>query len=229
MTFSFKILRFYAYVLLLLDIIFKIVAFLLLISPLLLLINIRTFNIILSIIILIILIYFLNYFCIWYLINYLYLKREPVFHEYKIESNYIGIVVTTSNLQFWKFLAIFTGGMILLIKYFKEKNLHYKLLTNFDGPFNTKKFREMVYDRNCRELYISGHGRKHRLQISKKQNLYYFLHSCAPKKDKVIQLHCNHGDGKSLADVLDAKEDFLTNKMRNSSQNIRYFLDKTSE
>jgi len=85
----------------------------------------------------------------------------------------------------------------------------------------------MVYDSNCRELYISGHGRKHRLQISKKQNLYYFLYPCAPKKDKVIQLHCNHEGGKSLADVLDAKEDFLTNKTRTSSQNIRYFLDKT--
>ena len=110
MTFSFIILRFYAYLLWLLDIIFKIATISLIISPLLLFVNIRAFVIILSIISLLILIYFLNYFCIWHLINYLSLKREPVFNEYKIQSKYIGIIVTTSDLQFWKYSAISIGG-----------------------------------------------------------------------------------------------------------------------
>lgn len=224
---SFKILRLYGKVLYIMDRFLIIAVIYLFFSPLLLLINARWFSISNLIIILIILIIFLNYFCIWYLINYIYLKRQPKFDEYKIKREYIGIIVTTYDLQFWKYWAIFTGGIIIFIEYLKNKKLPYKLLTNFNEPFDTKIFRKIVYDENCEELYISGHGRKHRLQISKNQNLYYFLYPNAPKKDKVIQLHCNHGGGKSLVDILGAKEDFPTNKLRTSSQNIRYFLKKT--
>lgn len=227
MKLSFKILRHYGRLTYILDKSHTIASIFLLLSPLLLVINFRLFFIVIPIIILIVIIALLNNFCIWYLLNYIYLKRQPKFDEYKIKGDYIGIVITTDNLKFWKYWAIFTGGIIILIEYLKMKNISFKLLTNFDDTFDTKRFRELVFDRRCRELYISGHGRKHKLQISKKQNLYYFLYSNAPKKDKIIQLHCNHGGGKSLADFLDAEEDFLTNKSRTSTKNIKYFLDKT--
>jgi len=209
---SFKILRIYASISYVMDKIFFSAIVFLLATLLLFVIDSKIFFISLLIAYLIFLITFLNYFCIWYLLNYIYLKRQPKFEEYKTKGDYLGIVVTTSNLQFWKYCAIYTSGLILLIGCFKNKKIPYKLLTNFNGPFDTKKFKELVYDENCKELYISGHGRKHRLQISKKQNLYYFLYPNAHKKDKVVQLHCNHGGGKSLADFLN---------------NIKYFLNKT--
>jgi len=224
---SFKILRAYASILYIIYIIFYSAIVSLFAIPLLFIINPKIIPFLLLLVDVIILITIVNYFCIWYLINYIYLKKQPKFEEYKIKGDYVGIVVTTNNLQFWKYFAIYTGGLILLIEYFKNKNIPYKLLTNFSSPFDTKKFKELIFDINCKELYISGHGRKHRLQISKKENLYYFLFSSAPKKDKIVQLHCNHGGGKSLADFLNAKEDFLTDSMRTSTQNLKYFLNIT--
>jgi len=84
----------------------------------------------------------------------------------------------------------------------------------------------MVYNKKCRGLYILGHGRRHGLLISEDEMLYYCEYTDAPKKDFVIQLHCNHMKGKSLSDYLHAKEDFPTDKMRVVNENREYVHEK---
>ena len=156
----------------------------------------------------------------WFFANYHYLKIAP--EEFKVKNNYVGIVVTTTNLQLYKYIFIYGSGILLLIEYLKRKNQPFKLLKKFDKT----KFKDMVYDKKCKGLYILGHGIKHGLRISEDEVLYYCEFADAPKKDFVIQLHCNHLKGKSLAEYLHANEDFSTDKIRRIIENREYLSDK---
>lgn len=111
---------------------------------------------------------------------------------------------------------------MILIEYLKIKNQPFKLLKKFDK----QEFNDMIYDKNCRGLYILGHGRRHGLLISEDEVLYYCEYQDAPKKDFVVQMHCNHMKGKSLADYLCAKEDFPTDKIRTVDENRKYIHKK---
>jgi len=153
-------------------------------------------------------------------INIRYLKN--VQSEYKTKKEYIGIVITTDKLRFSRYFFVYFSDIMLLIEYMKRTNQPFKLLKKFDK----KKFDDMVYDKNCAGLYILGHGRRHGLLISEDEILYYCEYVNAPKKDFVVQLHCNHMKGKSLGDYLCAKEDFLTDKMRTVSENREYVHKK---
>lgn len=156
----------------------------------------------------------------WFLVNYFYLKIVP--EEYKINEKYVGVVVTTTNLPIIKYIFIYESGVFLLIEYLKRKNQPFKLLKKFDK----KKFSDMIYDRNCTGLYIIGHGSRHGLRISKEEMIYYCEYATAPTKDFVIQLHCNHLRGKSLAEYLDAYSDFPLETVRKVIDNQIYFSDK---
>jgi len=162
----------------------------------------------------------------WFFINYLYLQIAP--EEFKIKDKYVGVVVTTTNLARYKYLFIYGSGIFLLIEYLKRKNQPFKLLKKFDK----KKFDDMIYDENCRGLYILGHGSRHGLSISKDEMLYYCEYANAPKKAKkvfIIQLHCNHLKGKPLAEYLDACTDFSMETIRTIEDNKNYFIDKLRE
>jgi len=152
--------------------------------------------------------------------NIRYLKNAP--SEYLVKKEYIGMIVTTNKLRLDRYLFIYFSDIMMLIECLKRKNQPFKLLTKFDK----KRFRNMIYDKNCKGLYILGHGRRHGILISEDEMLYYCEYKDAPKKDFVVQLHCNHMKGKSLGDYLCAKESFPTNKMRMVHENREYTHNK---
>lgn len=152
--------------------------------------------------------------------NIRYLKNAP--SKYLVKKEYIGIVVTTNKLRLNGYLFIYFSDIMLLIELLKRKNQPFKLLTKFDK----KRFDDMIYDKNCKGLYILGHGSRHGLLISADEMLYYCEYKDAPKKDFVVQLHCNHGKGESLADYLCAKEEFPTDKKRAIHENREYIHNK---
>lgn len=152
--------------------------------------------------------------------NIRYIKNTT--SDYNIKNEYVGIIITTSNLKLHRYFFIYFSDIMLLIELLKRKNQSFKLLTKFD----VQKFNDMVYDKKCRGLYILGHGRRHGLLISEDEILYYCEYRDAPKKDFVVQMHCNHMKGKSLADYLYAKEDFPTDKIRMVEENRTYIHEK---
>lgn len=167
---------------------------------------------------------FRRYIYAWRKANELYLKNAP--SEYKIENGgkYIGIIAITANLPEEKYHIVYDSGPMLFIEHLKELNKPFKLVTDV----NKENFSELVNDPNCNELYILGHGRRYGLLITKdKKNLLkYSEFEGSPKKDKVIQLHCNHKKGKSLTEYLDAKSDFKERGKRSNWKNMNYFLRK---
>lgn len=170
----------------------------------------------------------------WYKANKIYLRNAP--KEYLIEKDkkYIGVFVTTTNLNEEKYDFVYGSGVILFIEYLIKKKQPFRLITDV----NEKNFSELVKDTNCENLYIVGHGRRYGLIIgkSKDEMIYYKQFKDAGKKRKVVQLHCNHcrfydkhyGE-KSLTEYLDAELDFKQNKMRYHWNNIKYFSDKLDE
>ena len=167
---------------------------------------------------------FRRYIYAWRKANELYLKNAP--SEYKIEDGgkYIGIVAITTNLSEKKYHIVYDSGPMLFIEYLKEMKKPFELITDV----NKENFSELVNDPNCNELYILGHGRRYGLLITKdKKNLLkYSEFEGSPKKDKVIQLHCNHKKGKSLTEYLDAESDFKERGKRSNWKNMNYFLRK---
>lgn len=129
------------------------------------------------------------------LINYSYIKKVEEEGKKKGEK-YVAVVLT--NKSFKDKLFIYPSGIKLLLMYIKKNKIPYILMKKFD----IKKFRELIYDEKCYGLYIIGHGCRHGLKIDKNEMLYYCSFKDAPKKEFVVQLHCNHGGGESLADAI---------------------------
>lgn len=159
----------------------------------------------------------------WFFVNYFYLKIAP--EEFKTKDKYVGVVVTSTNLPVYKYIFIYASGIFLLIEYLKRKNQPFKLLKKFDK----KKFSDMIYDVNCTGLYILGHGSRHGLRVSEDEMIYYCEFANAPKKEFVIQLHCNHLRGKSLVEYLDAHSDFSMDATRTVNDNQNYLFNKLRE
>ena len=159
----------------------------------------------------------------WLFVNYFYLKIVP--EEFRITERYVGVVITTTNLTVYRYIFVYASGIFLLIEYLKRKNQPFKLLRKFDK----KKFSDMIYDKNCKGLYILGHGTRHGLRVSKDEMVYYCEFANAPKKEFIIQLHCNHLRGKSLVEYLDAQSDFSMETTRTVNDNQNYFFDKLKE
>lgn len=184
---------------------------------------------ILSLLITIIILGFIITNYVWIKINKEYIKGIP--DDYKIDEKkeFFGIVITTSNLAENKYFFIYASGIILLIDYFKRKKQPFKIIKERDEkkPFNKKKFHDLVNNPKCTRLYILGHGRRYGLKISDNELFYYFLLSGAPDKQKVVQLHCNHENYRSLSELLNAEPDLKQNNERLPWQNIRYFLKIT--
>ena len=165
----------------------------------------------------------------WIRINEKYILSAPEYYEIKDGEEYIGIVITNSDLPKQKLTFVYGAGLILFLEYQIRNKKPFKLLKEDceKNKFNKNKFRELVYDKNCQELYILGHGERHALKISKKEYLYYLFYANAPSKRKVIQLHCNLGNYVSSSELLNADRDFKEKGSRWLGQNTRYFLKKT--
>lgn len=154
-----------------------------------------------------------------------YIKRAK---EESIGEKYIAVVLTNKSSRDEEF--IYPSGIMFLIKHLERSKKPYKIMKRFD--FN--KFKNFVYDVNCRGLYIIGHGTRHSLKIDKREILEYSLFKGynSPPKDFVVQLHCNHDGGESLADIIapNTPNSFVSDSYRHIADNLLYFirLDQSS-
>jgi len=164
----------------------------------------------------------------WLIINEKYILDAPENYLIKEGENYTGIVIANSDLPDNKLNFIYGAGLMLFLEYLIQNKIPFKLQkeNNRENKFNKNKFRELVKDKNCTDLYVLGHGRRHALKISDKEFLYYLFYSNAPQKKKVIQLHCNLGNYVSLSELLKADRDFKEKGTRWLWQNVIYFLNK---
>lgn len=191
---------------------------------------------------------FVTYGIVTSLVFYVYLKLERVIYysnkygldnvelEYNLEGKkkYTGIVIVHKNYSDKKSLVTYLSSPMLLIEYLKYKKESYKLIID---PAR-KDFEKIVEDPNCNKLYIMGHGRLYRFIIgpNKEDTIWYKDFIGYPKKDKVVQLHCNHRDCffknrelKNLTEILNADSDFNKKGMITNLNILDYFLSMVEQ
>ncbi len=139
-------------------------------------------------------------------------------------EKYVAVVLTNKSPRDESF--IYPSGIMFLIKHLEKSKKPYKLMKRFDFD----KFKEFVYDTNCRGLYIIGHGTRHSLDIGKGKTdvLEYGLFKGYnhPPKDFVVQLHCNNDGGESLADIIapNTPRSYVSDSYRCTVDNLFYFI-----
>ncbi len=160
---------------------------------------------------------------IWYIINYFYINKT---RDEFTGNIYEAIVLTNKSLD--DNIVIYLAGIMFLVMYLKKNKKSYKLMKKFDRP----KFNEFIYDQNCYGLYILGHGNRDRIGIGKgtkeEKEVMYSEFKNAPKKEFVVQLHCNNGGGESLAEILASNKppSFVSDSYRNPGENSLYLIRK---
>ncbi len=149
--------------------------------------------------------------------NYLYIKETV---DSTGGEKYVAVVLTNKSFND---LLIYLSGIMFLTMYLKKNKIPYKLMKEFD----IKKFQEFIYDTNCYGLYVLGHGVRHGLKISNNEILYYCNFKDAPKKEFVVQLHCNEYGGESLADIIALNKDksYVPDGFRSCYANLVYFIN----
>jgi hypothetical protein len=158
----------------------------------------------------------------WADINKFYLEYIPKEINYMKGSEYIGVVIANLNLRFDRYFHIYNTGIILLIERLRNQGVPIRIINNADE----KRFKVLVDDRYCTELYIIGHGRRNALKIHKNKFIEYEDFKDAPRKRRVEQLHCCDKGGRSLAEILGAEEKFKSYNERNCEETINYLLNE---
>lgn len=106
--------------------------------------------------------------------------------------------------RFW-FSPNYDLDLLFLIEYLKLKNGNFSIYKNVD----VKALDEIMSNKDIRTVYLVGHGRRHSFAIDSKTFVDYCRYDSPKfKKDFVYQLHCNHGDGISLAEYVVSKNNW---------------------
>jgi hypothetical protein len=169
----------------------------------------------------------------WHDINKYYIEKIKSEYNYCEGDDYIGVIIANKNLKFYKYFTIYNGNTLLLIEYLRHRNKPLKIIKNAER----KDLEKMVYDNKCRELYIVGHGGHWYLRINKKDKIVYSDFMGAGSKERVEQLHCDHiyifpflhrkkEKKPSLAEVLNAKQEFRPGRMSTCADVINFTIDK---
>ncbi len=116
-------------------------------------------------------------------------------------------------------IRLFMQGTSFLLKYFMVVHQPYQV---YLWP-SVNLFKQIVKNKKISELYIFGHGRINGIYFSQ-QFIDYSLFQEYPSKMFVGQYHCNHGQGKSLADYLRATNRDVSNFYRFNVCNLLRFL-----
>jgi len=126
--------------------------------------------------------------------------------KYQSDGDEYSAVLIGTNLSKAKdfFTNIGACGLYLLYKYFKNTNKKYKICQKV----GKSDFDDFVFDDDCQELYILGHGSKNSFKMKNGTNVDYLEYKGKTKHKKrvVAQLHCaasKIGD-ESLVDILEA-------------------------
>ena len=134
-----------------------------------------------------------------------YINKMISMYKNEENSGEYSAVLIGNNLSCYK--NIFTNGgacgLYFLNRYFENTNKRCKIRQNVDKT----DFDEYVFDVNCQELYIIGHGSKKSFRMKNDtDNVDYseYKGKIKHKKRIIAQLHCADskiGD-ESLADIL---------------------------
>ncbi len=133
---------------------------------------------------------------------------------------------------------------IVLIKYStKSKKTDYAVIPLFVNGFygkipykiylieNKSDFLKAYYDNKVRYLWILGHGDRGGFCYGRCKDQYVKYSDRLPQKAKkfIAQLHCNHGEGQTLAELNGIEVDYDTDHVRMSIQNYFYIERKVLE
>lgn len=154
---------------------------------------------------------------IWCFYNWNYIKKVGNTNN---GDKYVGVVLTNNNI--FDKIFIYGSGISLLIKGLQKNHTSYKIIKKFE----LEEFNKFIYDEKCVGVYIIGHGMRHGLKIAKNNVLFYCNFKDAPKKEFVVQLHCNQYNGESLADIIANNENksYVSDGYRWIYDNNIYFL-----
>ena len=97
-----------------------------------------------------------------------------------------------------------------------------------------KALDEIMSNKDIRTVYLVGHGRRHSSAIDSKTAVGYCRYDSPEfKKNFVYQLHCNHGDGRSLVEYVvprnNWKECLPGHGYMNTITVTKMFVDKIIE
>jgi hypothetical protein len=164
-------------------------------------------------------------FLTWCLFNSYYIKKYKKSNNFEKTNKHVAIILVTAYIKRYDLihlLPFYGSGIFFLIKKLKNNDINYKVYDHAD----LKTLKKLVYNKNCYGIYIIGHGRRGCIKISKKEVYVYSNFKNAPKKEFIVQLHCNDGWRKSLGDYIafDKNKSSVENFKRNLFDNLFYFL-----
>ncbi|MEN6396073.1 MAG: hypothetical protein ABFC78_06280 [Methanoregula sp.] len=134
-----------------------------------------------------------------------------------LNDQHIGVIIIIYKKRyFWKWFYVYLSGIELLTKGLIKRQKKFAIY-RCSSPI---EFKNIVNQPQTIELWIFSHGKRDRISFGNNILEYQELQN-APKKNRVVQLHCNHGGGKSLADYLcyDIRSSFVTDNVRSWHEN----------
>jgi len=117
---------------------------------------------------------------------------------------------------------VYSSGIDLLIDYFEEKLIKFKLY----NCHTCEEFYKSLTETPAQKLWLIGHGDRHGVSFGRGKGKY-----CPFCKDKnkysddktvkpfIAQLHCCHGEGKTLYEYLSDKPGIFSKGTRSILQN----------
>lgn len=158
--------------------------------------------------------FLVSIFSIPFFLNWPYVRKNM---QYEPNKNHIAIVLANNYLP-ERFTVYATVDLPKLIKYFKKRAWSYKVYSRVDK----NKLKNIINNPKATIIYLIGHGRRHGIKVSGKVVVDYCEFRDAPEKKFIVQLHCNHWEGKSLAECMSKppKKSYITRKkMRDAEIN----------
>ena len=129
------------------------------------------------------------------------------------------IVIIYTGIYSYKNIAVFCSGIDLLLQKLGDHAIIHRCYTRDD-------VKKVITDSNNKKIWIFGHGRKYRLEFGD-EFLYYEEMKDYPKKEYIMQFHCNPYGGKSLVDYLceDPSKSVVTNGDVFAFENREYIIN----
>lgn len=148
-----------------------------------------------------------------------------------ISNNQTSSMIKCCVRRYWKNSTVNAATVFipLLIKHFQNHSMNYKIVQSV----TQEDFNCNIYDSDCDELYLIGHGSRGRFKLSETIVNYSDYTNIKTKKQIVSQLHCNGVEcteaNISLTELLSTnQEDSFLNKRTNNIMDLFRYCWKMS-
>lgn len=138
-------------------------------------------------------------------------KRAQNYPQFKSDNEHDAIVVV--HEKFAK-KCFYGDGIDLLIDFFKEQDIPYKLY----HCYNLDTFEMIVRNANAVNLWLFGHGRRGGIACGNQSVEYEKFKNANPKR-YIYQFHCNPGTETSLAEYLSNGRGYVSNRVNHPVEN----------